>query len=47
MGFMTMQIYQDLKTCKLEQTLFDVRRARTPPRVFQIAVEIANHYGAG
>lgn len=46
MGFMTMQVCQGLKNCKPEQTLFDIRRARTTPRVFQTAVEIANHYGA-
>ena len=45
MGFMTMQACQSLKNCKPEQTLFDIRRARTTPRVFQTAVEIANHYG--
>ncbi len=46
MGFMTMQVCQGLKNCKPAQTLFDIRRERTTPRVFQTAVEIANHYGA-
>ncbi len=46
MGFMTMQACQSLKNCKPEQSLFDIRRARTTPRIFQTAVEIANHYNS-
>jgi hypothetical protein len=46
MGFMTMQVCQGLKNCKPDQTLFDIRRARTTPRVFQAAMDIANHYGS-
>jgi hypothetical protein len=46
MGFMTMQVCQGLKNCKPEQSLFDIRRARTTPRVFQAAMDIANHYGS-